>query len=192
MHATVIIPTFKRPDRLRRTLLGLNRQRTIFSFEVIVIEDGPQEAFTQTCAAKLDVCYPIQWLADPSDSRRPRGAAWARNHGIRAARGDVLLFLDDDMIVAEGFIDAHMAVHRAQPRCGVIGLRRRVPSARWVCIPEEDLVALAAASQPDPRLNALVSGALTETPWAYFATCNASVGRDEVLAVGLFDEAFRS
>jgi glycosyltransferase involved in cell wall biosynthesis len=92
----------------------------------------------------------------------------ARNRGIAAATGTHLLFVDDDVIVPAGFIAAHARAHDEAvfPRA-VTGPIVNVPS------PSE---------RPSP-------GAANYSR-AFFCTCNASVGKSVLAAVGGFDEQF--
>jgi glycosyltransferase involved in cell wall biosynthesis len=92
----------------------------------------------------------------------------ARNRGVAAATGSHLLFVDDDVIVPAGFIAAHARVHREAvfPQA-VTGPIINVPSP---------------ADRPSPGAGNY-SG-------AFFCTCNASVGKSTLDAVGGFDEQF--
>lgn len=190
VHASIIIPTCNRPERLCRTLRGLDCQTTSLDFEVLVVDDSLKgdAAAIARCSGTAANSEPI-WLLSRNGRQRGVGPSCARNVGINAARGEVLIFLDDDMVVAEGFIDAHVRFHRSR-RVAAIGLRRRVPSEVWVITPPDNPAALSAASRSDPRLAAFLGGAWSEAPWAYFTTCNASALREDVLAAGMFDEGF--
>lgn len=94
MFVSVIIPTYKRRASVLRLLESLKTQ-TLPSdrFEVIVVDDGsPDETHT------------IQSLSFPFHFKYVRqqnqGATIARNHGVEQSRGDVLIFIDDDVTVS--------------------------------------------------------------------------------------------
>jgi glycosyltransferase involved in cell wall biosynthesis len=92
----------------------------------------------------------------------------ARNRGVAAATGTHLLFVDDDVIVPAGFVAAHARAHddAVFPRA-VTGPIVNVPNP---------------GDRPSPRAGNY-SG-------AFFCTCNASVGKSTLEAVGGFDEQF--
>src|SRR5205814_3294574 len=90
---TVVIPTFQRKDRLARVLDGLSRQ-THPAFEVVVVDDGSTDGTSQYLR---ETRFPFHVCAI---SQLNAGPAAARNAGVAAAKGDVVLFLDDDVIPA--------------------------------------------------------------------------------------------
>jgi cellulose synthase/poly-beta-1,6-N-acetylglucosamine synthase-like glycosyltransferase len=89
---SVIIPAHESGVYLERCLEALRGSRA-FPLEVIVVADGPDEAAKQIAAK-----FPAIVLSTGS----PRGPAFARNLGARAAAGEILLFLDSDVCVQPG------------------------------------------------------------------------------------------
>jgi glycosyltransferase involved in cell wall biosynthesis len=87
MRVSIVTPTYKRTDSLRRCLAALQRQ-TYPDFEIIVVDDGGFEPTRDMLAREFPN---IRYL---EQSRQ--GPAAARNLGIRAATGDVIAFTDDD------------------------------------------------------------------------------------------------
>ncbi|MHB8835446.1 MAG: glycosyltransferase family 2 protein [Candidatus Methylomirabilia bacterium] len=86
MKFTVVIPTYRRADLVQQAVQSVLAQ-TFQDFEIVVVDDGSPE--------------PIQPLATDGRVRvvrheTNRGAAAARNTGIRAARGALVAFLDSD------------------------------------------------------------------------------------------------
>jgi glycosyltransferase involved in cell wall biosynthesis len=86
---SVIIPSSDRAGLLGRALTSIRRQ-TFADFEVIVVDDGSAEPVEWTIAAAER--QGIQILRHT----RRRGASAARNIGLRASRGELVAFLDDD------------------------------------------------------------------------------------------------
>lgn len=81
------------------------------------MDDGGAPASTEEVARWVrETAAPIRLLAQP-----PRGPAAARNHGAREAHGRVLVFLDDDMVVAPGFLARHLQAVDANPGCWIVG-----------------------------------------------------------------------
>lgn len=119
---SAIIPTRDRPAHLSTLLRALAQQHPgTPAFEVIVVLDGPDEA---SHAAAL----PWSGRLDLRVLQAPRqGIAVAKNLAIEAARGELLLLLNDDVRPAPGFIDAHAraqdaaAMSLATPRPMIVG-----------------------------------------------------------------------
>ncbi|GAB5601672.1 glycosyltransferase [Thermus sp. FJN-A] len=89
---SVLIPTKGRPGFLREALESLRRQ-TFSRFEAVVVEDGEGEGLEVVAA-----------LGDPrlrGFRNRGRGQVEARQTGLAEARGEVVLFLDDDDLLLD-------------------------------------------------------------------------------------------
>jgi len=86
---SIVLPTFNRPEMLGRAVASVFAQ-TFQDFELIVVDDGSGGALGRTPAPPRDerVCVVRHDVN--------RGAAAARNSGIRIARGRYVTFLDDD------------------------------------------------------------------------------------------------
>jgi len=87
---SVVIPTYNRPNRLRRALSSIERQ-TYSNIETIVVDDHSKqevEPITQEYASSCNVQYVRH--------KENRGANAARNSGIERASGEFIAFLDDD------------------------------------------------------------------------------------------------
>jgi len=137
----------------------------------IVLVDQSGEGVAARAAAEYDEPF-VRVVEDDG-----RGAARARNRGAEAARGDLLLFVDDDCVADPGIVGAARRLHREYPRAILTGQMRAggdrdaVPSVR------ED---------PEPRD---FSGTFT---CAALYTGSMAVPRREFLAFGGFDERFPS
>lgn len=88
---SVIIPTHKRPDQLKRAILSaLESTKTESAIEVIVVPNGNDDSWKRV----QDQFLPderIRWSYIPTGQ-----ACAARNHGLSIARGKYVRFLDDD------------------------------------------------------------------------------------------------
>ena len=176
LSVSVIIPSHDRCDRLARLLATLDRpSATGGSFEVIVAVDGSTDG-TLEMLESLRTGYPLRVVAQPC-----RGPAAARNAAIAVARGDVLLFLDDDVTPVDRLIERHLAVHRLSERAAVIGRMAAPPGVQLPPWLEWEAALL------DRQYAWMLRGAYP-TDWRAFYTANASVRRAEVVAVGAFDE----
>lgn len=110
MKLSLVIPSRGRWSRLSLTLQALGRQSLppASDWEAIVVLDGvpPNDDF-----AVPPTVRGLRWL--PLPSRRGRGGA--RNAGIAAARGEVVILLDEDVVVCPGFLAAHLREQSLRP-----------------------------------------------------------------------------
>lgn len=176
---SIIVPTFNRRSRLNRLLLALDQHAFAgASFEVIVAVDGATDGTDEMLAA-LRTSYPVRVLHQAN-----QGPGAARNRAMAAATGEILLFLDDDVVPVEGMIERHLVAHRRDPMAIVTGPmidppdRTFAPWLRWE--------AVMLRKQYD----AMLAGRFAPTPRQFY-TANASIRRVHALAVGGFDETFR-
>jgi glycosyltransferase involved in cell wall biosynthesis len=118
---SVIALTYNQADSLRFLLDALAAQVDPPPFEVVVTDDGSDcdnPRIIAEAAQNLDVRY--VWQPD-----RGFRAARARNNGIRESTGDLLLFLDGDIVIPPTFLRAHLALHDGSKKV-VCGRRRHV------------------------------------------------------------------
>jgi glycosyltransferase involved in cell wall biosynthesis/peptidoglycan/xylan/chitin deacetylase (PgdA/CDA1 family) len=100
---SVVIPTYQRRDLVVRAVQELGRQSTDPSaYEVIVVVDGSTDGTTQALR-KLNTPMRLTVLEQSN-----RGRPSALNVGASSAAGDVLLFLDDDMVADPRMIEEHL------------------------------------------------------------------------------------
>ena len=123
LSATVVVPYYQAPDALALTLAGLERQNYPRDlFEVIVVDDGSDPPLEMSEPSPLNVRVTHQ-------PDLGFGLARARNNGARAAQGDIVVFLDCDMIPADEWLAAHARWHHAASDAMSIGFRRHLDVA---------------------------------------------------------------
>lgn len=106
MEISIVIPTYGR-DRVLADTVGSLLSMMKFGYEIIVVDQSAHHD-TET-ERRLDDWYrsgKIVWLK--SD---PPSITVAMNMGLQNAKGNVVLFLDDDIEPASGLIEAHLAAH---------------------------------------------------------------------------------
>jgi glycosyltransferase involved in cell wall biosynthesis len=158
MKISVVIATRDRAALLDGALASLRTQIGAPELEAIVVDNGSSDA-TRAVAEG----YAALYAYEPQPNR-----ALARNVGIAAASGDVVLFVDDDVVLPPFFVAAHARAHARRPEpCVVSGPIINVPSA---------------SVRPVPTFRNASN--------AYFCTCNVSVPRKALEAVGGFDSSF--
>ena len=100
---SLIIPTYNRAPILRRMLEHLFTLEGIAECEVIVINDGSTDG-TADVLEEYRLKFPEVVRTYKTTNGGP---ARARNHGIRIAQKDRILFIDDDVFPREGMLQSH-------------------------------------------------------------------------------------
>jgi GT2 family glycosyltransferase len=131
---SVIFPTYNRCDVVLETLLRLCSQKYPAELIQVIVCDNSSDgtvAMVNMVAAEAA----IEIVLIHNDERLP---AIKRNQGLRAARGDIVIFLNDDVWVDETFIRAHTDAHaRADRTVAVLGhveqsaTMEQTPFIRW-------------------------------------------------------------
>jgi succinoglycan biosynthesis protein ExoM len=100
---SVVICTYNRPLLLEATVLSCLAQATCrgLAFEIIIADNSP-EGHAEPLVARL-ADSPVAVRRVPAS---PPNISIARNAGLRAARAPLVAFLDDDLIVESGWLDA--------------------------------------------------------------------------------------
>lgn len=99
-EVSVIIPTYNRSSLLRDAVNSVLDQETSTTFEIIVVDNN----------SKDDTAAVVQSLMDQHPGRisyileTQQGNAHARNRGVKSARGAIIAFLDDDVIVERNWL----------------------------------------------------------------------------------------
>ena len=112
------------------------------------------------------------------------GAAAARHAGVLAARGDLILFVDDDMQIGHDFIEQHLAAHEAG-RAVVLGRIKGDPA-----LSEMPLFERWHSRMLDRKAEAIRDGTLALGGNLLF-TGNVSLRREDYLAVGGFEPSLQ-
>ena len=92
---TVVVCTRDRPRELERCLAALAAQRYP-QFEILVVDNGATDGIADLCRARG-----VAWIREPQP-----GLTRARNLGARAARGEIVAYIDDDAIAERGWLGA--------------------------------------------------------------------------------------
>jgi len=172
---SVVIPTYNRLETLRHVMPSLLASDLAADrFEIVVADsnsaDGTAEYLAQVALEQPNVRH----VPGPYSGR-----AMARNAGIAAARGEIVLFTDADIIASPDLLSRHLEHHRAAG-VAVVGMELQVGSL-------DEYERLRA--QPEAR-RPLHPAGRKRLSWLYFLTGNASVRKSDLDAVGRFDETF--
>lgn len=127
MNLSVIIPTYNRADELKICLEKLLNQKEK-DFEIIVVDDGSTD-HTKDVLKELTTHHSPLIALRQSNS----GQAIARNRGVMEAKGEIILFGQDDIWVEPDFLKKHLEAHQkhSQENVVVLGYSTWSPEPGW-------------------------------------------------------------
>ncbi|WP_406318229.1 glycosyltransferase [Streptosporangium sp. NBC_01639] len=162
LRVSVVIPAHDCQQALDRTLAGLAAQSyPAHLTEVIVADDGSDPPLRIPELAPANTR-----LVRVPDGRWGRG--WARQTGAAAAAGDVLHWVDSDMILDREHLEAHMRWHHLASYAVVLGDVRFTPGEDGPCA--QEVSAAVQAGDTEKLFDGAVphtwrAGVLEETRW---------------------------
>jgi len=183
-RVTIVIPTYNRAHILIKTLQGYagqeGRDRIL---EVLVVDDGSRDD-TRAVVAECDRQFgmPLRYLYQENS-----GLAAARNHAIREARGELILFGDDDIVPSRRMVAEHVEWHRSYPHPNV-GVLGHVAWAKEVH--PTAFMEWEGLYGPQFHFGRFEAGAELDYSQSYF--CNTSVKTSYLTKQALFNESFRA
>lgn len=170
-RVSVIVPIYNAAETLPTTLPSWLIQEHA---ELLLVDDGSTDG-SQTLLQSMTIGHSSVRILRHAENR---GRAAARNTGIAAATGDVLLFLDADMRPEPDFVWHHALIHRD---AGVIGVVSRPV-----------LEGLDGSDYYHDYLQSRIRAAKGERgaplPFKYFIIGYTSIKAHAVRGVGGFDE----
>ena len=171
--ASIVIPTRARLPYLEVALRSIAPQAQAAGTQLIVVDDAGASAPARALAERFGARY------EPHDA--PRGLNVARNTGVRRSSGELVVFVDDDVRVLPGWLQALLDAAREHGEIDVFtgpvrpALEGRVPHS---------------CGREPPPITALELGADdVEAPYAWGA--NMAIRRSALERIGPFDESLR-
>jgi GT2 family glycosyltransferase len=137
---------------------------------VIVVNDGSKDNL-----ASIVKEYPVQLISTPN-----RGLSNARNTGMKAAKGEIVAYIDDDAYPDPQWLHYLAYAYETSDHGGMGG-----PN---ICPEEDGPIAKCVANSPGGPVHVLVTDEIAE----HVPGCNLSFRREALLEVGGFDPIYRS
>jgi glycosyltransferase involved in cell wall biosynthesis len=160
IEAAIILPTHNRLPVLKSCLTSLSNQTTR-NFEIILIDDCSTDG-TKEYIKKSDFTNLRYFRLE-----KQKGPYHARNLGIKEAKGEIIIFIDSDVIVFPDFVQDHIYSHKRREDLVVQGMVKHVKSIKGVNMKKFYMP------------NALC--------FRTFITQNASIRRKYLMAIGGFE-----
>ena len=172
---SVVIPTYNRLPILQKCLQALQQQQLVdeiaIKYEIVLVDDGSTDGT-------------LEWLKENATnfphvrslSQNHAGPAAARNLGVQHARGDIIVFIDSDLVVTENFLQAHAD--------GLIQGQQTYGSDRIFTYGRVINTCNFDAPTSEPYK-------VTDFSAAFFATGNVAIARHWLEKAGLFDTRFQ-
>jgi len=165
IKASVVIPTYRRPELLLKCLQALNQQHLrVSEFEIIVVSDGPDATTAGALSNWQDKPVNLKYLNLP----HRKGPAAARNFGWQHAEAPFIAFTDDDTLPHPEWLNSYLTAWHNLPLAAFTGT---------VSVP-------VSLNPTDNELN--TAGLAT----ADFVTANCACTKQALQLVNGFDERF--
>lgn len=178
---TVIIPTYNRSSILDECLSRLYRQSlSKDDYEVIVVNDGSSDKTKDILNS-----WEKKWSSLSAIHQKNAGQGSARNRGIKQAKGNIVLFIGDDIYADEKFLETHLNFHKSHSEVNMacLGLSVWDPSK-----PINAYMKWLVHGGPQFSYHKLKSG--NEASFWYFYTSNISL-KKSLLDQGTFSSEYK-
>ncbi|NLW47916.1 MAG: glycosyltransferase family 2 protein [Firmicutes bacterium] len=193
-----VIPAYNYKEYLVNCLESLNHQIGFGAedYEVVVVDDGSNDG-TRDIIEKMDFSFPLNYIYIERTEKSCRNVA--RNTGWRNAGGEIIIFLDADMILQKDFLRNLEMCYEMSHEIFVVGLRFMLhESVSHDQIKDGSVFSrLGSTQKPDIKYleerhflfhKISYNTASFHNPWIYFYSCNVSVPKKYLLLTGGFNE----
>lgn len=180
MKLSVIIPTYNNVKTLKESLKRVfNQDFPKDQYEVIVVNDGSLDDTSQYLA-QLKPLVKFKFI----NNSQNLGRAKTRNLGIKAAFGEIIVLIDDDIWVENDFLKKHQEAHSSLDKNVIVVGGSQSASAVLKTIWNNYL------SSRYTKTLQIMRQRREELPYYLFRTGNVSLKRSVFDDIGLFDEGF--
>lgn len=120
--ASIIIPTVNQTDMVKDCILAVRAKTQHIPYEIIVVDDGSAKE-AQDYLADLAKQYDFKLILKDENE----GFGKTCNRGVKEARGDCIVFLNNDVIVQAGWLLALLKVVEKDESVGIVGAKLLYP-----------------------------------------------------------------
>jgi glycosyltransferase involved in cell wall biosynthesis len=128
MQVSVVIPTYNRIKAVDECLDSIIAQTTSPK-EIIIVDDSDNDEIENLIEHRKDEFNENNILLKYIRNKKEKSLTIARNIGIENAGGDIILFLDDDVILDKDYMKDIMMVHKEYPN--VLGVQGYIPDTNF-------------------------------------------------------------
>ncbi|WP_026100509.1 glycosyltransferase family 2 protein [Fortiea contorta] len=176
MFFSVVIPTYNRQPILAKCLLALEAQEltdmsAVTGYEIVVVDDGSTDGTLAWLEENKDQFPHVRWFEQDH-----AGPAVARNLGVKQAIGEIIIFIDSDLVVLSNFLQAHADA--------LLQGKEKLASDRFFTYGAVINTSNFANPTAEPYK-------ITDFSAAFFATGNVAIPKHWLEKAGLFDTSFQ-
>jgi glycosyltransferase involved in cell wall biosynthesis len=173
---SVVIPTYNRQPILEKCLRALEMQQlsassVVGGYEVVLVDDGSTDGTLDWLTAHQEEFPHVRWFEQDH-----AGPAAARNLGVEKAQGDIIIFIDSDLVVLDNFLQAHADA--------LVQGEKKLGSDRFFTYG----AVINTCNFDNPTAEPYK---ITDFSAAFFATGNVSIPKHWLEQAGLFDTGFQ-
>lgn len=176
MKISIVVPSYNGANKVGRLIDSLKVQ-TFKDFELIVVVDGSTDSTIEKINS-MEINHPVEILFQKNSGRSA-----SRNNGVNKAKGDLICFFDDDIILEKNCLQRHYDYHSEFPGSIIVGPTIEDPKSKntdfqkYKCnINRETIQVLSQITEPMRMDNLFVTAA------------NLSMSKKTFFEVGGFDE----
>ena len=174
MLISVVIPTYNRLPILRKCLNALENQffiDDVHDYEIVIVDDGSTDGTSDWLRNNIQI-FPHLRLLEQSHG----GPAIGRNFGVENSKGDLIIFIDSDLVVNKFFLSNHVD--------SLILAWKKLGNKK--CFTYGSVINTSNFNNPTSE-----PFKLQDLSWAYFATGNVAIDKKVLEISGLFDTSFQ-
>jgi GT2 family glycosyltransferase len=182
MKASIVVATYNRKDKLEKCLNALaNQTYPKDDYEIIIVDDGSTDGTYEFLKEKQKEIKNLRIFRQNN-----KGPASARNLGVKNAKGEVIFFTDDDVIVPNNWIEEFLKVFEKYPEVVAVGGYLEA---------SEEMIKRNIFAKYEAYMSRLVYNMPNElyiggVETFGVVTCNAAYKKKVIEEVGYFDETF--